>query len=140
LASDGEILYYNGFGWSLQHDIERSSCTTISVSSTSDIWVGSAQQFDGVTKLGHWDGSEWLVVLNGYGRKINSMRALSGSDIWFIGSNPYYGDSGTNISHWNGTSLQEITSPTSNTLYDIYMMSETDGWAVGGDGVVLRYH
>ena len=84
------------------------------------------------------DGS-WNVLLgNDLYAVIYNIWHFSSSSIWFIG-----GDTIWNFSYiyfWNGNELQELTSPTEYSLKGICMFSETDGWAVGNNGVVLRYH
>ena len=57
----------------------------------------------------------------------------SSDDVWVVG------DSGF-IRHWDGTEMTTIASGTSNTLNAIKIVTNEDGWAVGNNGVVLRYH
>jgi len=141
----GKIFYYNGFGWSLQHDIDKSFWYAIAAFSSSDIWIaGFASNFSGDSQYPHtigyhWDGIEWKSNLKTSEREVVSgtvfaaISANSSTDIWF-------GTYGGNLVHWNGNSMQIANSPTTGGIRDIHMMSETDGWAVGGDGVILRYH
>ena len=60
---------------------------------------------------------------------------LSLTDGWAVGSE------GT-ILHYDGTSWSEVSSPTSNDLYSVSMVSPTDGWTVGGtleQSTILHY-
>ena len=36
-------------------------------------------------------------------------------------------------------SWQIVTSPTTKELYSLFMISSSEGWAVGADGVILHY-
>ena len=91
-------------------------------------------------KITHWNGSEWLEIILleidywlsdiYFGSTISG---ISSSDIWFGGARG-------RIWHWDGNEMQEATSPTANGIYDMKMTSSNDGWAVGKNGVVLRYH
>lgn len=136
----GKIFYYNGFGWSLQHNLEMNSCYAITAFSTSDIWLSgwdyssSGDSQNPHTLVYHWGGTEWIprIIASGTG-VCRAIAAISSSDIWF-------GIYGGNLWHWNGSSLQAVTKSTTNDINGIHMMSETDGWAVGDGGVILRYH
>jgi len=123
----GKIFYYNGYGWSLQIDAPYNEINTFNVFNASDIWLGKNEY---PNELVHWDGSNWLEYDTA---NIYDSFSFSSSSIWFVGQ---LGE----IHYWNGNELQTIISPTSNSIYGIFMMSETDGWAVGDGGVVLRYH
>jgi len=132
---NGKIFYYNGFGWSV-HDITiPGSVSKFLVFNTSDIWALGSWNFR------HWDGVDWTEFdLPDY-YDISDYHSFSSNAIWFVGG--YSGSYNTDaaiIRYWDGNEMLEITSPTSEKLYGIYMMSETDGWAVGYNGVVLRYH
>jgi hypothetical protein len=54
------------------------------------------------------------------------------SDGWIVGN------LGT-ILRWDGSSWSSETSPTTNTLWSIYMVTVNDGWAVGTFGTIIRY-
>ena len=42
------------------------------------------------------------------------------------------------IIHWDGSSWSTVTSPTTAILESVYMISSTEGWAVGHDGTIIR--
>jgi hypothetical protein len=138
----GNIFYYNGYGWSYQYECPNpnfdfySRAWTLFVFNSSDIWVGGeGNQSHG---LYHYNGSDWISQISNY--DILSIGAFSSSSIWFVGGSEVYPYASCSIYYWNGNELQSIIPPTSYTLFNINMMSETDGWAVGYGGVVLRYH
>ncbi|RLI15848.1 hypothetical protein DRO41_03500, partial [Candidatus Bathyarchaeota archaeon] len=41
--------------------------------------------------------------------------------------------------HWNGTTWNEVASPTTETLYSVFMVDANDGWAVGKNGTILHW-
>jgi len=138
----GKVFFYNGVGWSLQHDIDGSDA--IVGFNSSDIWCMESSCSSTYArcdfKITHWNGSEWLEIILleidywlsdiYFGSTISG---ISSSDIWFGGARG-------RIWHWDGNEMQEATSPTANGIYDMKMTSSNDGWAVGKNGVVLRYH
>jgi len=126
----GEVYHYNGVAWSLSADL-ISFASGIKVFSSTDIWVvrvGGSYPYG----IAHWNGSgatyhsninyDWLAV-----------DGLSPSDVWFLGEYGY-------IRHWDGDAVTDFISPTSNNLNAVKMITTEDGWAVGDNGVVLRYH
>jgi photosystem II stability/assembly factor-like uncharacterized protein len=43
------------------------------------------------------------------------------------------------ILHYSGGSWAIVSSPTASNLRSLFMLSQTDGWAVGDGGTILRY-
>lgn len=142
VEEDGSIYRYNGIGWSINNQAPGFSgysywAQSIMPFGESDIWVGGyAYENYHYKYLFHWNGSTWDVLLDDddeVSSFIKGIDGLSSTDIWFVGG---YGV----ILHWDGNQIQSATSPTTNALYDVKMISENDGWAVGEGGVILRYH
>jgi len=143
----GKIYYYNGYGWSLQHDLafgymsSGGGVKSIWAENSTDIWVGTDY---GQNELLHWNGSEWLIIslYDDYSDGVNKIQDIVGfssNDLWFCDG--YHAqDRGGDIFHWDGNNIIEVTSPTTNAIYDMKMMSSSSGWAVGENGVVLRYN
>lgn len=74
-----------------------------------------------------------VAIVNNTTQTNNDLTAL---DAWAVG------DGGT-ILHWNGASWSSVTSPTTDNLYSVCMVSISNGWAVGGgsnNGVILKYN
>jgi len=142
--SNGKVFYYNGVGWSLQHDVGISECNAIIAFGSSDIWLNgfdansSGNNQYPHTLIYHWNGVEWdskLVTAANQSSYVykGTIAGSSSSDIWF-------GLRTGEIWHWDGNGMRRPNSPTSNDIHDMIMTSSTDGWAVGDNGVVLRYH
>jgi hypothetical protein len=68
----------------------------------------------------------WLMAFWGIG----DVFASSQTEVWAVGLRG-------GIYHWDGQQWSQCASPTTNMIYDIHMLSKTDGWAVGQD--VLRW-
>jgi len=58
---------------------------------------------------------------------------ISSSYGWFVG------EKGVIKKYSGGTSLENVNSPTTKSLYSVFMLNATSGWAVGSGGVILRY-
>ena len=132
VGNSGKVFYFNGIGWSLNQEAENFAWYSILAFNSSDIWL--YRNINYYAQISHWNGTDWSIFLtlndSGGGAAISGM---SSNDIWFGSTEGY-------IHHWNGNDLQEITSPTSNNINDLKMTSSDDGWAVGENGVVLRYN
>jgi len=77
------------------------------------------------SNLGFWecygDGS-----MDPCHNNLNAVEYLAVDNAWAVGD-------GGRIIHWNGTSWQIFSSPTTDSLRGIKMITLTEGWAVGGD-------
>ena len=129
----GKIFYYNGFGWSLQQLEAPSVVSNFIVFNSSDIWTTSSNT------IYHWNGVDWTEFGLPSSYRIYDYFQFSSNSIWFVGGNND-GSFGSIIRYWDSVELLTITNPTDRVLAGITMMSETDGWAVGYNGVILRYH
>ncbi len=138
------ILHYDGSKW-----LEVASPITqpiFAVSMTPDGTEGWAAGSD--SQLLHYRAGKWQVALNAFATTgitytIQAMDMVSKSDGWAIGYG-YNEISSTNmLLHYNGTQWSEYHpksfSLETTWLNRIMMVSATEGWAVGGSGVVLYY-
>lgn len=100
----------------------------------------------------HWDGVTWREQLNGFSGPdagpLESVFMVSSTDVWAVGGDQG-SPSGTPPSimgtfwHWTGVaglgggwSLQATAS---NPLFSVFMVSATEGWAVGAGAVIYHY-
>ncbi len=128
----GTIYRYNGYAWSEYVSISGSP-NGLAVLSTTEIW--NATSSNGPYNIVYWDGTN-IFSMGTYdedGIEFFDVAGQSSDDVWVVG------DSGF-IRHWDGTEMTTIASGTSNTLNAIKIVTNEDGWAVGNNGVVLRYH
>ena len=100
----------------------------------------------------HWDGITWRVEIAGlsgpgplYGGALWSVFMVSPTDVWAVGQNRT-GASGTGGTFWHWTGVPGlgggwnlVQPPVSSILYSVFMVSSTEGWAVGSGGAIWHY-
>ena len=138
LDENGKVFYYNGYGWTEIHNgvnIDIYDCYTFEVIDNSEIWIGGNDY--GSSKLYHLNGTIWEYYwVDG---PIYDIFAFNSTNVWFASEDNNYPYE-KNIYFWNGNQIVNIDTPSDLGIYGIYFKDQTDGWAVGEDGVVLRYH
>lgn len=65
-------------------------------------------------------------------KRVTQLAVLPDGKLWGIGTEGL-------VMHYDGEQWERVSVPTQANLLDIEMLSETDGWIVGEDGVILRY-
>jgi hypothetical protein len=130
--------------------------------SASDVWA-VGYDYNGQTSTQsilteHWDGTQWSAIPSpnpgttarcgsgvGYtGNILNSVAALSTTNVWAVGQVCGYSNAQTLIEHWNGTKWSVVPSPnesgpTASSLAGVTAISNKDAWAVGNYFVVNNY-
>ncbi|MBC8197012.1 MAG: carboxypeptidase-like regulatory domain-containing protein [Candidatus Marinimicrobia bacterium] len=135
----GKMFHYNGIGWAFHSNVENYYVSNgeLYFLNSSEGWyinnynnTGNAYNF-----VYHYDGSSWTRYEdNDYPiYRVTRIQEISASNIWAVG----YGGL---IFNFDGERWNSVTSPTSNDLIGIFMLNASDGWAVGENGVILRYH
>jgi len=124
--SNGKIIHYNGIGWSELTNLNYGYFNSIIAFSQNDIWIGG----DG-GNLFHYDGSGWQKI-DVAGHHIFDICGLESNNIWFASN-------AGKVLHWDGYSVQSVTTSISSNIFSIKMISNSDGWAVGQGGKILRY-
>jgi photosystem II stability/assembly factor-like uncharacterized protein len=93
------------------------------VSSTDGWAVGGTPALGGT--IVRWNGVAWASETIPVGTvQLNAVQALTSTNVWAVGN------AGT-ILHRDGTGWTSIPSGTALDLYSLYMLSATEGWAVG---------
>lgn len=127
VGSGGIILHWDGDNWNSVNSPTGVVLRTVQMLSSTDGWaVGSA-----TTKVVlHYDGNEWTAV-GGVPDDLTHLYgvdAMGPSNVWVtagIGTFLHWDGSGT----WSSWSASDTVTATS-----IDMLSDTEGWAVGGVG------
>lgn len=141
VGDEGSILHYDGVQWNeITSPIIANtfSLTDIAATSNNNIWVIGSQ---GV--LLHYDGTTWQrITANTFGARSASVNFLSISmsspgDGWIVGDRAH--SSKGLILHYQHEEWQEIPNAPKNGLQRIFMISTTDGWAVGKADTVMHY-
>jgi photosystem II stability/assembly factor-like uncharacterized protein len=98
----------------------------------------------------HWDGITWRVEIAGLSGlsagPLWSVFMVSPTDIWAVGQNRTGtgGKVGGTFWHWTGVpglggGWNLVQPPVPNILYSVFMVSSTEGWAVGSGGAIWHY-
>jgi hypothetical protein len=121
------------------------------VVSPTDVWaVGSV--VDGILKgrslTEHWDGRHWRVIgspnVDGADQTLlNSIRAVTTSDIWAVGSS-YSPDHEVPLAeHWNGSKWKLVPMDNPDDyggwMSSIYAAGADDIWAVGQNSHIRQH-
>ena len=152
-AGQALIERWNGSSWKVVPNpkLAGSALEAVSVVSRSNAWaVGDVSTGPGQsqTLVEHWNGSAWSRVPSPDPsttlQSLDSVSAVSASDVWAAG---YYNDAPqiqTLTMHWNGHSWAQVPSPdvggaaTYNVLEGV-TASSSDAWAVGYYGTSGGY-
>lgn len=125
----------------------------VSSVSARDVWaVGTkvnsqlGQVLHSKTLTEHWDGTSWVEVAspNPPSRSVDhsqdislsAVDAVSGSDVWAVGTFDQANTQKTLVLHWDGSSWTILPSPSprgGDYLAAVSAVSANDVWAVGGD-------
>lgn len=138
------------FVWSATSAVSQP-CSTVANPTTkalTSVYMLSATDGWAVGEGGtiiRWDGSSWSIVPSPTKGCLLSIYMLSPSDGWAVGIPYTHGwccgegvDSGTTI-RWDGSSWSTVANPAECPLYSVYMLSATDGWAVGHGGIIMKW-
>jgi len=102
----------------------------------------------------HWDGITWRVQISGLSGSqagpLWSAFMVSPTEIWAVGQNETFGPNskghaGGTFWHWTGVAglgggwNTPQATVNSGPLYSVFMVSSTEGWAVGANGTIYHY-
>src|SRR5579875_931055 len=131
------IEHLNGTDWSLFPSMP-GVLDGVAILSANNVWAVGGNA--GKTLVEQWNGSQWNVIPSPspgkYGNSLNSVTALTPSDVWAVGSYSatQFGYRSL-IEHWNGSRWSVVKSPVLGTYpYDLRAVSgiaANDIWAVG---------
>lgn len=115
----------------------------VTVLAPCNAWAVGYQSGTGTvsTLIEHWNGSTWAVMPSpnpgtGIVDLLRSVRGISPTDIWAVGSFSDGNGDQTLIVHWNGKTWQQVQSPdpggsSGSDLDGVRAVSSKDAWAVG---------
>jgi hypothetical protein len=162
VGTDGVILHFDGSNWGTVTSPTINNFTSISFGppltgpvDVNDGWaVGNASAtatFE--PTIYHWNGFMWTKgVAIGTLNNLNSVFMINTADVWTVGGGSHPTASCSTslcpvILHFAGGSWNTITPPAGTyTLKSVFMVSSTEGWAVGeqvaaprATGIILHY-
>jgi hypothetical protein len=142
---NGFALFWDGARWS-QTLVPASAgtLTSVFVVAANDAWAVGMQDTTGKATILHWDGAAWAAAAVPIGiTDLFSVFILpGGSDGWAVGRGAT-----TNILRWAGAwpsgawslFLPNPPSSSSKDLRGVYLLSSTNGWAVGTAGTIFGW-
>jgi hypothetical protein len=144
------VLHYNGTRWASSAILNINTVNALSLHSASDGWAVGVQDFqNGTWKniFAHYDGKTWTAVqtpiTNNDNATITGLFMDSADDGWAVGtllsgavnnptSSPLY-------LHYSGGHWTEARGPAGAAPYSVFMLSASEGWAVGDNGTIIHY-
>lgn len=155
------VEHWDGARWSIVASPNVKGMTVnaldgVAVAAPDDAWAVGSSYSDPTPTLPmilHWDGRAWKLVraphLGVHGRPstLSGITALSGDDVWAVGTVVVDGTIETLVVHWDGQRWKRIASPNpggsaGSDLRSVFATSATDVWSVGhvggGSGVAER--
>ena len=133
-SASGKIEHWNGSAWKGTYtNVGAFGLSAVDMLSSNEGWAA------GNNYISHYTNGNWVHEFNYYAI-LTSLEMLSTNDGWIVGGNlvapsQYLGL----ILHWDGAAWTMVDNPSSNTLLSIDMISPYEGWAIGRDGIILRY-
>ena len=125
VGKDGLIVHHDGSAWALQGGPIKSDWVDLWGSAGDDVYaIGSTGA------LIHYDGAAWTQV-GSLGFSPFAIAGSGGADVTIVGE-------GGQAARWDGQSLTPFGMSSVTDLYDIWLLSDGTGWAVGAQGRVLR--
>ncbi len=147
VAGGPVLMRWNGLTWApFAAPAGVTGLLALSFIDKNNGWAAGQTAAGGVTI--HWDGTSWTIVPGPFAGKplFAISMLLGGAQGWAMGCNeiiciPGVGV-GNNLNFWDGVTWQTVLPiPTmlARDVYDLWMVSTTDGWAVGDGGLILRF-
>ena len=112
-------------GWELFGTAATNTMYAVDMVDSTEGWAGGAAGF-----MMHYTGGDWVAVNTDFDSAVLGIDMLSASSGWGVTWNHQ-------LLRYNGTWTVHST-PGAAPLDDIYMLSETDGWVVGGQPGTIR--
>lgn len=127
VGGTGTAIRWNGTEWADVETPATGVLKAVSMVAANDGWIVGASG-----RVMHWDGAAWTDVATPAGTTaLSGVHALAADDVWVAGA------AGT-IMHFDGTNWTLVPTGVGADLNSIYMVSPTDGWAVGTDSTILH--
>jgi hypothetical protein len=142
VGAGGRIVRFNGVYWNLYQTLPSGvALNSVHGSSASNVWaVGDHGPGPTVEK---WDGTSWTAITAGVPVTSDDLFAVFVQSSTFIMAGGGDGvNAGLFIRSTDGSTFGAIPSPwpAGTRVRGIWMLSTTDGWAVGTGGQIARWN
>jgi len=130
-------LHFNGSSWVKVPMARAGRVNKVAVLSSANVWAVGEQTNGKFSQIQHFNGTGWSVVSSPHftnGESLNSLKAISASNIFAVGSSvDSLGNRTPLVEHFDGTKWSVMSVPhiTGGQLADIAIVSSSDIWAVG---------
>lgn len=151
-AAGPSLWRYNGKNWAATTVPVMDTITSLSLRSASDGWAIGFKNPSGSSAAGnesvfaHYDGQTWTTVQTMQHTTVTDVSLDGPNDGWAVGAQADAPNSnGVAASHNlylhnTGGQWTAADGPAENGgLQAVFMRSASDGWAVEGNGAILRY-
>jgi Tfp pilus assembly protein PilX len=153
------LLHWTGSSWSTSTPASLCSGQSllgVSAVSSQEAWAVGAQiprtscsSSPYRYAILRWNGTTWTALSSATTPSIpadsNSNQTLNAVHV--IGTNGnstgnlgFAVGTGGVILQYNGTSWTSVTSPTTNNLFGVYVVSGSEAWAVGAAGTIIKWN
>ncbi len=120
------VLHYDGEKWDNVNIAAQGLLDAIWGSSDSDIFIAGDRGI-----IFHYDGETWTQMESNTGESLRSLWGTGPANVFAAGKSV--------IVHWDGNTWKPMDVPDVG-YYDIWGFSEDDIFAVGNNGVIIRYN
>jgi len=129
VGDNGTVIHWNGGSW--------SSVSTSAVHALNGVFTWDSDTAYAVGAGGlimHWNGSAWAVKDSTTPNELRDVHCALENDCWAWGIEQTF-------LHWDGSAWSRyvFTNPSNPLVQGGYMISLSDGWAVGEGGAVYHY-
>jgi len=155
------LLNWNGSSWTLA--ASPSACSGQNLTGVSAVYhqeawaVGPTTKSNGSCTSGgqrrytvlYWNGTSWTTLTPSTTPSIpadsnsnQNLNAVAVIDATQSGAGTLgfaVGNSGT-ILQYNGSNWVSVSSPTTNNLFGVYVVSGSEAWAVGSSGTIIEWN
>ncbi len=159
VAPNFTLLRWNGSSWSsvtLAYSCVNQNLTGVSAVNSGEAWAvgptyktgGSCSSSGGsqVYTILKWNGSSWsqlappsIPANSGSNEDLNDVHVIDGNQSGAGTIGFAVGVNGV-ILKYNGSTWTADTSPTSNTLNSVYVVSSSEAWAAGNSGTLIKWN
>jgi len=143
VGAGGRIIRFNGVYWNLYQTLPSGvALNSVHGSSASNVWAVGGLVV-GPPTVEKWDGTAWTAITAGVPVTADSLFAVFVQSPTFIMAGGGDGiNTGLFIRSTDGSTFGAIPSPwpALTTVRGIWMLSTTDGWAVGTGGHIARWN
>ncbi len=127
VGASGEIAHYDGISWS-----SVLSPVTQRLHGVSFIDANDGQAVGAGGNIIAWDGASWSSISSPVSGVLYDIDIRLGTIGWAVGANG-------EIIQWTGSEWIDVSAlPSEKDLNALYVVTTSDGWAVGDSGTILR--